>query len=391
MRPGQLLAAAMAVFSTWMIAVPAQVRSENALARSGVPVAQEVALGQIGPFSGYPVPYGREVNQGIKACLAQVNAGGGVRGQKVSFFEFDDRYTGEGFSQQFQKAREARLLALLSPVGSDALKRMLQDKLLDSNEVVVVNAVPGAESFRSPGHAMLFHIRAGDKQQIEKIVNHVRTLGMSRLGVLYQDLAIGLSGVQAAQAEATRVGGLELVTVKSGTDPGALVEAGKQVAAMDAPGVLIIGAPRFMVDGVVALRKAGVSRALFVLSYAPHDLIVALAGKDSARGVAVAQTYPNPNGRTLRLQRDFQSAMAVSYPQLQEYTSAQFEGYISARVTVEALRRIPGRPLPVAFAEMLRTMGEVDLGGYRVDFSKGNTGSRFVDIAVIGSDGKLRY
>lgn len=36
-------------------------------------------------------------------------------------------------------------------------------------------------------------------------------------------------------------------------------------------------------------------------------------------------------------------------------------------------------------------LGDVDLGSFRIDFSKGNVGSTFVDIAVIGADGKLRY
>lgn len=35
-------------------------------------------------------------------------------------------------------------------------------------------------------------------------------------------------------------------------------------------------------------------------------------------------------------------------------------------------------------------MGEIDFGGFRVDFSKGNVGSRYVDTGVIGSDGWLR-
>ena len=35
-------------------------------------------------------------------------------------------------------------------------------------------------------------------------------------------------------------------------------------------------------------------------------------------------------------------------------------------------------------------MGEIDFGGFRVDFSKGSVGSRQVNIGVIGSDGRLR-
>ncbi|MDP4078247.1 hypothetical protein [Acidovorax sp. A1169] len=43
-----------------------------------------------------------------------------------------------------------------------------------------------------------------------------------------------------------------------------------------------------------------------------------------------------------------------------------------------------------SLAAPLTSMGEIDFGGFRVDFSKGNVGSRYVDIGVIGSDGRLR-
>ena len=51
-------------------------------------------------------------------------------------------------------------VALLLPLGSAALKRMLDDHLLDKNDVVILGAIPGAEAFRTPGHPRLFHIRS---------------------------------------------------------------------------------------------------------------------------------------------------------------------------------------------------------------------------------------
>lgn len=283
-------------------------------------------------------------------------------------------------------------MALLSPIGSAALKRMLDDKLLDNGEVIIVNAIPGAESLRNPGHARLFHIRAGDKQQIEKIVNHARTLGMSRLSVLYQDLPIGKSGMGVAQEEAARTGGIDIKGVQAGLDPAGLAAASTQIATQSAQGVLVLGAPPFMASGVAALRKAGVTQAVFVLSYVRSEMIVKLAGIDGARGVGIAQTYPNPNGRTLPLHRDFHAAMKAAFPQLQEYTPFHLEGYLSARTVAEALRRSKERdPSPASLARALQSMGELDFGGFRIDFSRSNIGSRFVDIGVIGGDGKLRY
>lgn len=353
--------------------------------------AQEIVLGQIGPFTVLPVPDAPEINQGIKAYVNEANKQG-IRGRKISVFEVDDRYSADGFVEQFKKSLEKKPVALLSPIGSNALKRMLDDKLLDTADVLVMNAIPGAESFRAPGHPKLFHIRAGDKQQIEKMVTHSRTIGMTRLSVLYQDLPIGTSGMAVAQEAASRSAGLELKGVKSAPEAPALAAASQQIVALGGQGVLVLGAPRFMAEGVAALRKAGVSQSIFVLSYVPSGLIVKLAGPEGARGVGIAQTYPNPNGRTLPIHRDFEAAMKGSFPQLKQYTSFHLEGYLSARTVAEALKRNTEKePTATGLAKTLRSMGEIDFGGFRVDFSKGNVGSSFVDIAVIGSDGKLRY
>jgi ABC-type branched-subunit amino acid transport system substrate-binding protein len=267
---------------------------------------------------------------------------------------------------------------------------MLDGKLLDSADVVVVNAIPGSEALRAPGHARLFHIRAGDRQQIDKMVSHAHTLGVKRLSVLYQDLPVGISGMAMAEQEARRIGGMALKGIKSAGDASALAAASRQLAAQGAQSVLVLGAPRFMAEGVASLRKAGVSQPISVLSYVPAPLIVKLAGLEGARGVGIAQTYPNPNGKVLPLNRDFQAVMKAAYPLLASYTAMQLEGYITARTVVEALKRSKDMT-PAGLAKALQAMGELDLGGFRVDFSRGNVGSQFVDIAVIGAYGLLHY
>ena len=368
------------------------VLAASVFSASSLAFSQSIVLGQIGPFTVLPVPDAIEINQGIKAYAAQANKAGGIKGQKVTVFEVDDRYSSDGFVEQFPKAMEKKPIALISPIGSEALTRMLNDKLLDTAPVLVMNAVPGVESLRTPGHPKLFHVRAGDKQQIEKIVTHTRTLGMSSLTVLYQDFPMGTSGIAVAQEAANAAPGLSLKGVKSANDPAALGAAVQQVVQLGAQGVLIIGAPRFMADGVAALRKAGVSQSIFVLSYVPAGLIVKLAGVQGARGVGIAQAFPNPNGKTLPLHREFHAAMKEAFPQVQEYTPFHLEGYLSARTVGEAIKRSKdSNPTAASLAATLSSMGEIDFGGFRVDFSKGNVGSRFVDIGVIGSDGRLRY
>ena len=352
--------------------------------------AQDIVIGQVGPFTVIPVPDAIEVNQGMKAYIAQINKSGGIQGRKLSVFELDDRYSGDEFVARFAEAMQRKPVALISPIGSAAIKRMLDDKLLDKYDVVVMNAIPGAEAFRDPGHPRLFHVRVGDKQQIEKLVNHARTLGITRLAVLHQDIAIGTSGMKVVADEVARVKGLDVKGFQSTADLTAMAAASQELAKSNPQGVLVLGAPRFMADGVAQLRKAGISQSIFVLSYVPPALIVKLAGSAAARGVGIAQTFPNPNGKTKTLMREFQAAMKISFPDLKDYTPFQLEGYLSTRIVGEALKRARDAK-PESLVRALQSMGELDFDGYRVDFSKNNAGSRFVDIAVVDTDGRLRY
>ena len=89
--------------------------------------------------------------------------------------------------------------------------------------------------------------------------------------------------------------------------------------------------------------------------------------------------------------RDFQAAMKAAFPELDAYTPAQFEGYVSTRVVVEGLRQVRGEITPAALTRALQTMGDIAVDGYRLNFAKGNAGSQFVNIAVIDAHGRLRY
>jgi ABC-type branched-subunit amino acid transport system substrate-binding protein len=333
------------------------------------------------------VPDASQLNQGIRACFAQVNERGGINGRRVAFFDVDDTYSADGFAKAFAQAMQRKPVALLDPVGSAALKRMFDDKMLDQSDVIVLNAIPGAEAFRNPGHPKFFHIRAGDRQQIDKIVAHAVTLGVSELAVLYQNIVIGTSGLAMAQAAAGSA--IKVKAFEAKAEDASIAAVAKEVAKSGAKAVFVVGAPRFTADGIAQVRAQGTGQFVFALSYVPAPMLAKIAGAGS-RGVALAQTYPNPSGVSLQVQREFQAAMKQSFADVTAYTSFHLEGYISARVFAEAARRAK-EVTPEGVARSLRAMGEYDLGGFRVNFARSNIGSNYVDIGVVNADGRLIY
>jgi ABC-type branched-subunit amino acid transport system substrate-binding protein len=72
-----------------------------------------------------------------------------------------------------------------------------------------------------------------------------------------------------------------------------------------------------------------------------------------------------------------------------DYNFSAMEGFVTAKVMVEGLRRA-GRDLTrEKFVEAMEKM-DVDLGGFYVSYSpKNHAGSRFVDLTIIGQEGKF--
>jgi ABC-type branched-subunit amino acid transport system substrate-binding protein len=67
-----------------------------------------------------------------------------------------------------------------------------------------------------------------------------------------------------------------------------------------------------------------------------------------------------------------------------------FEQFLGAKVLVEGLRRAGPDPTRGKVMKALASMSDFDLGGITIGYSpKNRVGSRYVEVTVIGSTGKL--
>ncbi len=353
--------------------------------------ADNLLVGQVGPFTGFPTPEAWQVRDGARAYLDQVNRAGGVRGRRIDYFTLDDAFDPERFLAQFREAVARRPVALLMPIGSKAVSALLHSGLLERSDTVVIGAIPGAEVFRQAGHPKLFHLSSGDNAELDRILEQCRAQGLMRVHVLAEDLPVGHDWLTAIQAMAAAQGGFTITSEVLHGDAAAIRRAAQGGVQRAPDSLVLLGTPMFMANALAASRAAGAHEAVFALSYLPVPLAVSVAGLAGARGLGIPQAFPNPNGQDTPLQREFQRAMHQELPAAHEYTSFHLEGYISARVLVEGLRRLEGTPTPAALAQALHAMGEIDLGGFRVNFSRGNVASTWTDIGVVGADGRLKY
>lgn len=353
----------------------------------------EIMVAQVAPMSGPIGVEGLEYNSGIKLALASVNAHGGVLGQKLLLQVEDDEYNPDKTVAAIRRLGRGETVALLMPVGSPAMTKVLAERVLDQTGLPVIGVVPGAEPFRKPHNPLLFHVRAGDLDQYRTIIEHTLTVGMRRIGVVYVDIPFGKAGLAAVEG-ILKERGLEpsarASIAMTGTE--SLAAALAAVSGGRADLVLLISPAKRAGEFVAAARNASLQAPITTLSYGNAETICRVATPEKALGVGLAQVFPNVRNRSMRIVKEYQDDLARFGEAGAKPSLMQFEAYVAGKVLAEGLRRAGKAPTRQKLVLALDSMRNYDMGGFTVDFAEGkHTGSGFVDMSIIGRDCRLIY
>ena len=364
-----------------------------ALAAASLPAKADLQVAQIAPMSGPIAAEGTAYNLGIRIALDAANARGGVHGKKIALKTLDDEYKPDRTVELIRKEGAGETLALLLPIGSPAMTKVLKEKVLESVGMPVVGVIPGAEPLRSPMNPFLYHVRAGDLDQYQRIVEHVLTVGMKRIAVVYADIPFGKAGLAAVE---TLLKARSLAPTAGIAFPmGAEIDfrGAMDRLRQDVPDVVVLISPMFAAGQFVReYRKAGLTSPIMTLSYGAAEALCSIAGEDKAKGVGVAQVFPNGNSPTIPVSRRFQEDFKRYGPAKVAPTQNHFEGYVTTLVLLDALKRAGPAPTREKLVKALDGMKEIDIGGFTVDFSPGrHTGSRFVDIGIVSNNCRLVF
>ncbi|HJV63308.1 MAG TPA: ABC transporter substrate-binding protein [Albitalea sp.] len=352
--------------------------------------AADVVVGQIAPLSGVLASTGQQMVLGGKVCFDAVNAQGGVHGQKIRSIVLDDGYK---VDQTLRLTRELvadeQVVALFGFAGTANVGKLLDDKVLEQAGIALVAPYTGGEPLRTPFNPWIFHVRAGYADEAEHMVQQLVTQGIHRVAVLYQNDAFGQAGLQGVQAAMTRrkLAVAAAAPYERNTDD--VKAAVDTILAAQAQAVIMIAVNKPAAAFVRQYRESGGGGQLFNISVVDPAELVKLAGIEHVRGLGISQVVPYPYQPALPVVREFHRLMKQYAPGAQvNYTN--FEEFLGAKVLVEALRRAGPKPTRAGVVKALESLNPFDLGGIRVAFSKDNRiGSRFVEVTVISSSGKL--
>jgi len=358
------------------------------------PAAQGVTPGsvtfvQAADISGSRSVLTLELNAGTLAYFKHVNDQGGVHGRQLRLETVDDGYVVKRTQEVTRDfiARDAAF-AFVSSIGTANAEAVLP--LIHAARVPLVAPLSGAASLREPHSRYVFHVRSSYAQEVEKMVEHVLTIGIRRVAVFYDDDAFGQDVKQGVEAALAR---RKLQPVAAGKVERGSADVGGAVTAIAAarPQVVICGSfGKSLVGFIQAMKQTPVQPQFYALSFFTAGASIKQLGND-ARGIGVTQVMPKPGAANLPLIREFHAVMAAHAPQARiSYIS--LEGYVTAKVLVEGLRR-SGRELTrEKFVDALEGFRNADLGGIFLSYTPtDHSGLRRVEITVVDGGGQVLH
>ena len=280
------------------------------------------------------------------------------------------------------------MFALFGYIGTPTSLAALP--LASAAQVPFIAPFTGAQALREPFNRIAFHVRASYFDETAEIVKQVTSISAKRIAVFHQNDSYGKAGLDGVlralkplNLEPAGLGTVERNTVD-------VAAAVKSILAGKPDAIVQISAYKSCAAFIREARKAGYGGAFYNVSFVGTKALADELGAD-ARGVIISQVMPYPYSPVSPLSGEYLAAGKAAEGDKFEPNYSSIEGFVAAKTFSEAVKRINGTPSPDALIASMESLREFNLGGFFVDFSASkHMGSRFVDLTILGADGKVR-
>ena len=361
-----------------------------------VPLAngQDLLIGQVSSHTS-PVltANAKPLYAGINVYFDYVNARGGIGGRKVRLVNKDDEFVAVKMIELTKELiADKNVLALAGYQNTGGINELSKQNIPGEAGIAMIAPFQGDKAIVSA--ANFFPFRSGYPDEVTALIKEAKFTEKKKVVVIYQNMTFGPAMAKLAREQA-REQGLNVVEyVPIETAPQDLGVVAGVVAAVvkEAPNaVIVLLGGQHVTELLRQMKNAPAldGMQIYLMSIAPVQEVVKAVGEQKARGVVIAQAVPYPFSATLPLVGEYQKLMKQYAPN-EPLSFASLEGFVVAKITVEALKRASPRPTREKVLKALNTMGEYDLGGVYVKYSpKARNGWGGVDLTVIGANGKL--
>ena len=349
----------------------------------------EIRIGASAVLSGPLGPQTADYGAGSRLYFDAINAHGGVNGRKIVYTTLDDAFEVKRAVENTKQLIERdKVFLIYNNTGTAHTAAILP--IVTEAKTVVFGPVTGASALRQSYQRYLFHVRAGYADEAMRIVRQLREIGITSIATFHQDDGLGKALLVEVQS-AAKAHDLSIVAQASVDPKKPDFAAAAAVVAKAAPHAVVMCTAGTTFTGFAKALAATEARpGLYGFSVVSVDQTTRELGP-AARGIVLAQIMPSLKNRANPAVNEYLVLVGAKGADAVP-SQSMFEGFMHARLLVEGLRRAGRELTSESFIRALESAGEISFGKFSVRYSpQSHAGSSYVELAIIGSDGKLRY
>lgn len=355
------------------------------LATLGMLAHAQILIGQTTALTGPVAATVKETSLGARLYIDAINDKGGLGGERIELVTLDDKFDPKlAAANARELIEERKVVAMFMTRGTPHTEAIIP--ALEQHGVPLIAPSTGAMVLHAPVRRNVFNVRATYQREAEKAITHLASIGITRIAILHVDDSFGQDGLEGAQTGLKAARLSAVVVAKFDRNKPDFSTIAPRLGSEPPQAVMIIGSGPAVVAGLRASKAAGAKAQFVTLSNNASDGFIKLLG-DDAQGVIVSQVLP----KTMMYPFVKEAALLAKARNLADLSPAMLEGFASAKVLVEALRRSGSKPTRERIQAALEGMRKFDLGGLEISYSPtDHTGLDFADLSIIGSTGKFR-
>jgi branched-chain amino acid transport system substrate-binding protein len=335
-----------------------------------------IVFGMSAALTGPAADLGLNMRAGIQAAFDEVNASGGLRGQRLVLDARDDGYEPERTVPNTHAfAEDPKVLGVIGNVGTPTA--LVAVPIAIENDLLFFGAYTGAGALRqSPPDHVVVNVRASYAEETSAMVDALiqeAGLDVGEIAFFTQRDGYGDAGFE---------GGLAALERHGLTDKGSVMHVRYQrntlavegaladllMSARTTKAVIMVGAYAPCAKFIRLAREMDFDAVLLNVSFVGTDSLIHELSNEASEGVIITQVVPHFDA-DLPIIRDYRKAMRASFERTNTDpratwcpTFGSLEGYLAARILIRAIQTETQPITRVSILKALEALGAFDLG-----------------------------
>ena len=328
---------------------------------------QKLTFGMSTALSGPAAELGLNMREGVLTAFEEANRAGGVKGRRLALVSLDDGYEpARTVPNMHALIDEHEVLAVIGNVGTPTAVAAIP--IANAKRVLLYGAYTGAGVLRkTPPDRYVINYRASYAHETAAMVDalvKVAGVDVEQIAFFTQRDAYGdagyIGGITAMKRHGLKDerkimhGRYERNTTAVENGLADILSGPSNVRA-----VIMVGAYEPCAEFIRLARDIDFNPIFMNVSFVGSAPLSRALG-EAGNGVVITQVVPHYNA-DLPITNEYKKAL-LAYDREAMPSFGSLEGYIAARIMIDALKRIDGEPSREKIIDSLEAMGVFDLG-----------------------------